>query len=217
MQKGWRLWGPERTYYTKMQMILSNAFMGDPATSKNKGLCCYRPKLQSCMYKEKTLLEPGQRTALEEVYGEDKPRSSQTHWLRGQRAQRTGGVPEGGLGRQTGATVSRACRTRDSEPAPNQTTKAQVLEKSIHVTYINIEHYFFKKEMMVYFVPVFTKLSAFKILFNQLTKVKHSTKKNKCVKAPRREQEKRCKRQHRLQALSQSFPRPLVEKPYHLP
>ena len=94
------------------------------------------------MYKEKKLLEPEQRTAREEVYREDKPRSSQTHWLRGQRAQRTGGVPEGRLGRQTGATVSRAWRTCDSEPAPNQITDAQVLEKSIHVTYINIEHYF---------------------------------------------------------------------------
>lgn len=155
--------------------------------AKTKGSVVIDPNYRAVCMKKKTLLEPGQRTALEEVYGEDKPRSSQTHWLRGQRAQRTGGVPEGGLGRQTGATVSRACQTRDSEPAPNKTTNAQVLEKSIHVTYINIEHYFFKKEMMVYFVPVFTKLSAFKILFNQLTKVKHSTKKNKCVKAPRRE------------------------------
>lgn len=130
------------------------------------------------MYKEKKRLEPGQRTALEEVYREDKPRSSQTHWLRGQRASKNRRSPW----RQTGEADWCHFVTSLLNPwfwtCPKPDHKCAILEKSIHIIYINTGHYFFfKRWWSIYFVPVFTKLSAFKILFNQLTKVKHSTKK----------------------------------------
>ena len=98
------------------------------------------------MYKEKKRLEPGQRTAPEEVYREDKPRSSQTHWLRGQRASKNRRSPWGQTGEADWCHFVTSLLNPWFWTCPKPDHKCAILEKSIHVIYINTGHYFFLRD-----------------------------------------------------------------------